>query len=177
MWLPVQVVTSSRPPCWHIPGPQFWVWGWGGRGGVSHLQNICWVMAVVSDASPVLSLNLLHSHAALLLSPESHCSAMPNSLWPHGLMPTRLLCAWDFPGKNTKVGCNLLLLLFLMFLCGDWGSQSFYHSPEAQQLVKSEPGLKPRLSPCRSPNAVRVCDRCEGCEVQSTCWSSKEGLQ
>ena len=21
-------------------------------------------------------------------------------LWPHGLLPTRLLCPWDFPGKN-----------------------------------------------------------------------------
>lgn len=30
--------------------------------------------------SPVLSLNLLHSHAAVLLLPEIHCSAMPNSL-------------------------------------------------------------------------------------------------
>ena len=23
---------------------------------------------------------------------------------PHGLYPTRLLCSWDFPGKNTGVG-------------------------------------------------------------------------
>ena len=25
--------------------------------------------------------------------------------WPHGLQPSRLLCPWDFPGKNTGVGC------------------------------------------------------------------------
>ena len=25
-----------------------------------------------------------------------------DSLWPHGLWPTRLLCPWDFPGKNTS---------------------------------------------------------------------------
>ena len=24
-------------------------------------------------------------------------------LWPHGLYPTRLICPWDFPGKNTGV--------------------------------------------------------------------------
>ena len=24
-----------------------------------------------------------------------------DSLQPHGLQPTRLLCPWDFPGKNT----------------------------------------------------------------------------
>ena len=33
------------------------------------------------------------------------CSVMPDSLWPFGLYPTRLLCPWDFPGKNTGVGC------------------------------------------------------------------------
>ena len=27
-------------------------------------------------------------------------------LQPHGLQPTRLLCPWDFPGKNTGVGCH-----------------------------------------------------------------------
>ena len=27
----------------------------------------------------------------------------------HGLEPTSLLCAWDFPGKNTGVGCHFLL--------------------------------------------------------------------
>jgi len=26
---------------------------------------------------------------------------MSNSLPPHGLQPTRPLCPWDFPGKNT----------------------------------------------------------------------------
>ena len=28
---------------------------------------------------------------------------------PHGLSPARLLCPWDFPGKNTRVGCHFLL--------------------------------------------------------------------
>ena len=28
---------------------------------------------------------------------------------PHGLQPTRLLCPWNFPGKNNGVGCHLLL--------------------------------------------------------------------
>ena len=31
---------------------------------------------------------------------------MSDSLWPHGLEPTRLLCPWDSPGKNTGVGCH-----------------------------------------------------------------------
>ena len=28
---------------------------------------------------------------------------------PHGLLPARLLCPWEFPGKNTGVGCHALL--------------------------------------------------------------------
>ena len=27
----------------------------------------------------------------------------------HGLYPARLLCPWNFPGKNTGVGCHFLL--------------------------------------------------------------------
>ena len=30
-------------------------------------------------------------------------------LRPYGLQPARLLCPWDFPGKNTGVGCYFLL--------------------------------------------------------------------
>ena len=30
-------------------------------------------------------------------------------LQPHKLWPARLLCPWDFPGKNTGVGCHFLL--------------------------------------------------------------------
>ena len=33
----------------------------------------------------------------------------PTFLWSHGLQPTRLLCLWDFPGKNAEVGCHFLL--------------------------------------------------------------------
>ena len=28
---------------------------------------------------------------------------------PHALQPTRLLCPWDFPGKNTRVDCHFLI--------------------------------------------------------------------
>ena len=35
--------------------------------------------------------------------------ALSDSLRPHGLQPTRLLCPWDFPGKSTGVGCHRLL--------------------------------------------------------------------
>ena len=29
--------------------------------------------------------------------------------WSHGLQPNRLLCPWDFPGKDIGVGCPFLL--------------------------------------------------------------------
>ena len=32
-----------------------------------------------------------------------------DSLWPQRLQPTTLLFPWDFPGKNTGVGCHFLL--------------------------------------------------------------------
>ena len=37
------------------------------------------------------------------------CLVTSNSLQPHGLCPTRLLCPWDSPGKITAVGCHFLL--------------------------------------------------------------------
>ena len=37
------------------------------------------------------------------------CSVVSESLRPHGLYPTRLVCPWNFPGKNTGVGYHFLL--------------------------------------------------------------------
>ena len=34
---------------------------------------------------------------------------MSTSVWPHRWQPTRLLCPWDSPDKNTGVGCQFLL--------------------------------------------------------------------
>ena len=40
------------------------------------------------------------SHSVIVVS---------DSLWPHGLQFTRLLCPWSFPGKDAGVGCHFLL--------------------------------------------------------------------
>ena len=37
------------------------------------------------------------------------CSVVSDSLQPCGLQPTRLLCLWNFPGKNAGVCCHSLL--------------------------------------------------------------------
>ena len=44
-----------------------------------------------------------------LTSHSASCCLVTNSLQPHGLLPTRLLCPHDFPDKNTGVGCRFLL--------------------------------------------------------------------
>ena len=43
-------------------------------------------------------------------------SVVFDSVRPHGLQPTRLFCPWDFPGKNTGVGCQCLLPAYMRLL-------------------------------------------------------------
>ena len=38
-----------------------------------------------------------------------HVKVISDTLWPHGLYPSRLLCPWHFPGRNTGVGCHFFL--------------------------------------------------------------------
>ena len=37
------------------------------------------------------------------------CSVVSYFLQSHGLQPTRFLCPWTSPGKNTAMGCHFLL--------------------------------------------------------------------
>ena len=58
---------------------------------------------------------------------------------PHGPQPTRLLCPWDFSGKNTGVGCHLLLQ-------GTFLTQEDPESPAlAGRFFTTEPPGKPHL--------------------------------
>ena len=41
-------------------------------------------------------------------------SVMFNSMQPHGLQPARLLCPWNFQGKNNAVGCHFLLQVIFL---------------------------------------------------------------
>ena len=75
-----------------------------------------------------------HHHLSSIRAPNwppcSHTSQdnpvsmpiMSDSLWPHGFWPARLLCPWDSPGKNTRVGCHCLLQ-------GIFPTQGFNPSP------------------------------------------------
>ena len=50
----------------------------------------------------VLSLDITHMYIY-------SSSVVSNSLWPYGRQPSRLFSAWNFPGKNTGMGCHFLL--------------------------------------------------------------------
>ena len=49
--------------------------------------------------------NCLTYYLLLLFS----CQVLSSSLRSHGLLPARLLCPWDFPGRNTEMGYHVLL--------------------------------------------------------------------
>ena len=66
-------------------------------------------------------------------------SVVYDSLRPHGLQPTRLLCPQDLPGKNTGVGCHFLLQGIFLTQGSNPGLLN------RRQTLPSEPG-KPPLS-------------------------------
>ena len=67
-------------------------------------------------------------------------SVMSSSFWAHGLWPTRLLCPWDFPGKNTGVDCHFLLQG--IFLTQGWNPCLLHWEVDSLPLV---PPRKPSL--------------------------------
>ena len=58
-----------------------------------------------------LSLIYLHHHFHFVRSNcgSESCSVVSDSVWPQGMQPSRLLCPWDSPSKNTGGGCHSLL--------------------------------------------------------------------
>ena len=89
------------------------------------------------------------------------CSVVSNSLWPHGLQPTKLLGPWNSPGKNTGVGCNSLLQgifptqgsnpRLLCLLYWEVGSLWLHHSGSPRHQISEgyKTGLKFLLKPSR----------------------------
>ena len=72
------------------------------------------------------------------------CSIMADPLWPQALWPTRLLCAWDFLGKNTGGGCHA-------FFQGIFPTQGL--NPHLLHLVHCRPILY-HLATGESPEKV-----------------------
>ena len=100
---------------------------WGLRVGhdwVTELNWLCMIIITTATKSKPKK-QLQHGVSWFLLATERRnpetqkpavlvfcvcvCSVISDSLKPHGLWPTRLLCPQYFPGKNTEVGCRFLL--------------------------------------------------------------------
>ena len=104
-------------------------------------------------------------------------SVVSDSLWPHGLQPTRLLHPWDFPGKSTGVGCQLPSPHIVYSpVEGPWGFSLAWRGTNQIPLQRK---LLPscRGSVSRQPLAVssfRVCHSCRdlSCPRWYLSWSS-----
>ena len=71
-----------------------------------------WHSFVFNSAIQIISLLNIFCCCCSVASVVSR-SVVSDSLWPPGLQPTRLLCPWNSPGKNTGVGCHALQGIFL----------------------------------------------------------------
>ena len=67
------------------------------KNKLGFLKNHCPVGGIVNLNSKDLGLGCFVAKSCQTL------------LWPHGLQSARLLCPWNFPGKNTGVGFHFLL--------------------------------------------------------------------
>ena len=76
----------------------------------------------------------------------------PCSLRPHGLQPTRLLCPWNSPGKNTGVGCHA-------HLHGIFPTQG--SNPHLWRLLHRQVGSLPLMPPGKPLNVVEDCNYLE----------------
>ena len=71
--------------------------------------SLGYIAFLVFEVSSFLMCGTTTMEWLVLLSESVSCSVMSDSLQLHGLKPARLLCSWDFPVKNTGVGCLSLL--------------------------------------------------------------------
>ena len=69
------------------------------------------VLGTVKSTSAKVMECKLNMQGFIIKEQKSHCVCACSvtqsflTLQPHGLYPTRLLCPWNFVGKNTGVGC------------------------------------------------------------------------
>ena len=82
----------------------------GGRRKMGQ-QRMRWLDGITDSMDMSLSelRELVMDREAWRAAVQFSCSVVSNSLQPHGLYPTRLLCPWDFPGNSTGVDCHFLL--------------------------------------------------------------------
>ena len=86
------------------------IWGlWQPSRSQGHFSALESIFNTVWDKSSVFYVNPIY-----VLSYSLYCCCLVvksclTLLWPHALQPARLLRPRDFPGKNTGIGCHVLL--------------------------------------------------------------------
>ena len=95
-----------------------WISPYGVTNGLLCLSSfqtapLCTSFPITGFCSSLHAFRLTNSNSPqyLELQDSTLCCAKSlqscPTLWTYGLQPTRLLCPWDFPGKNTRVGCQV----------------------------------------------------------------------
>ena len=73
-------------------------------------QILCNLDCVIWRAiPPAFCVSFLDACVSCLCVHAKSPSVVSDSLQPYGMQPARLLCPWDPPGKNTRVGCHAFL--------------------------------------------------------------------
>ena len=85
--------------------PMFWVLSKFSPTGPLK-QNIVWICRQYLYVDIIIYFKLLSLKVSFNIGLCAHAvtSVMSDSLWPYGLQSARLLCQWNSPGRNTKVG-------------------------------------------------------------------------
>ena len=75
------------------------------------VNNLIFELGLVWIEALAFRLSRVTHHCQKTLKPCAVLShlVMSDSLWPYRPQPSRLLRPWDYPGKNTGVGCHVLL--------------------------------------------------------------------
>ena len=81
----------------------------GGGGGQQRVSPSSLFLLLPSYQISANELCPSSQHTSFPVSVSVGHSVVSDSVWPHGLWPTRLLCPWNSPGTNTTVGCHSLL--------------------------------------------------------------------
>ena len=79
----------------------------------------------------------IHSLHIINICAVLRCSVMSNSLQPHELQPTLLLCPWDCLGKNGRVGFRFLFYGIFLTLGLNLHLLHLLHWPEYSSLLEN----------------------------------------
>ena len=99
-----------------------------------------------------------HPPAAVSWCACEVASFVSDSLWPQGLLAAKVLCRWDFPGKNTGVGCYFFLQRSFLTQGQNPSLLPLLHWQSCSLLlVPPEKPCKPASLKCRKLRVMPVC--------------------